>query len=141
MSPKLVECQGQVVNAFMDSLAPGLSWRKAFIHAEFGAEDALAQSLTEAFLVLARPDPARPHSLPLESAVMQALEHLHRDYRAAGHGFHQLDLILDAPDGRYRFEFSHTPSLRLSGQRDPDARPRLARRYAALLAELGLPAR
>ncbi|WAS89743.1 hypothetical protein [Nannocystis punicea] len=135
MFTQLAARQSEVVTAFMDSLEPELSWRRAFIHAEFPADDPDAMSLTEAFLVLARPDPARPHWLPLEFPVIAALERLYRDYLAAGQGFTQLDLSIAAPDGKYRFEFSRDPSPRLNGQRDPDAEPRLLRRYADLLAE------
>jgi hypothetical protein len=135
MFTQLAARQSEVVAAFMDSVEPELSWRKAFIHAEFRADDPDAPSLTEMFLVLARPDPARPHWLPLEFPVLAALERLYRDYLAAGQGFTRLDLTIAAPDGEYRFEFSRVPSPRLDGQPDPDAERRLLRRYAALLAE------
>ncbi len=140
MFTKLAERQSAVVEAALRDIEPGLSWRGFFVHAEFAHEDAPVQSLTEAFFVLTHPDPAKPRWVPLGESVTRALEALYFAYRDAGQGFAQVDLTVIAPDGRYRFELGLGPSLRLGGQRDPDAKPRLDRRYQQMLLELGLAA-
>lgn len=129
------QLQNDLVNVFLDDVERVHDWRKGFLHAEFKDAGQQVESLTEAFVVPAEPTPQPPPLILVSSAVMTALEALYFGYRDAGQGFMQLDLTVTAPDGRYRFQFSSEPSLRLGGERDPAAATRLTDRYADLLRE------
>lgn len=133
MSPSLTQLQADVVNAFLDEFEEDADWVTGFVHAEFSLSGGTPQSLVEAFLIRSAPDPKCPDFVPIGWPTIKALEALHVGYRAAGQPFERLDLQIAAPDGRYRFEFSQQPSLRLAGEPDPAAESDLAERYAALL--------
>jgi hypothetical protein len=135
MFSTLGELQNALVNALLDDVEVADDWRKAFLHAEFKDVAEQVEILAEAFVVPAEPTPQRPPLLFLSSPVLRALEALYFGYRDMGQKFAQLDVTVAAPDGRYRFEFSDEPSLRLAGDSDPAASTRLADRYADLLRE------
>lgn len=135
MFEQLAQLQSAAVNALLDQIEDDPDWRQAFVHAEFRDVGVQAESLIEAFLVPASPEPDRPRYIPLDPDAVIALEALYKGYRDAGQGFARLDLVVAAPDGRYRFTFDDAPSLRMQGRRDPDADAYLLARYAELLAE------
>jgi len=125
-----------LVNALLDDVELVPDWRKAFLHAELRDAGDQVESLAEAFVMGAEPTLQRPPLILLTSPVMTALEALYFAHRNGGTGFAQLELTVTAPDGRYRVQFSNEPSLRLAGERDPEAASRLTDRYAELLREI-----
>ncbi len=135
MEASLAQLQADVVNAFLDEFEERSGWSKGFVHAEFALVEDVPQLLAEAFLVPDQPDPVRPDYVPLGWPVLRALEALCVGYAREGQAFAQLDLLVAAPDGRYRFTFSREPSLRLAGKPDAAAESYLADRYAELLRE------
>lgn len=132
MADGLTEAQHRLVNAVLDMVEGDPGWRHMFIHAEFIGSGPMLRSLVESFVVRQPPDPGGRAPAPVDEPVLAAIEALHAAYDAAGQGFTALDLTVDAPDGRYRFEFGQEPSLRLAGEADPGAIKRLDARYVAL---------
>ncbi len=132
MFSTLADAQNKLVNAVLDVVEDEPDWRRAFLHAEFAGSGDMLRSIVESFIVRNPPDPRQRDPLMLAASALDAIEELHAAYTAAGQGFARLDLTIEAPDGRYRFEFGNDPSLRLAGEADPAAAAYLDKRYAEL---------
>jgi hypothetical protein len=97
----LPDLQNDVALAWLDSPDARAPWKRLFVFSMF-AEDFAMQT---ALLATDPPDPNEPTSIPLPTAVGNALDRLRAGYAAAAQPIHYLFLTIDSPDGRYRFEF------------------------------------
>lgn len=128
------QLQSDLVNAFLDQFEHDEGWSVGFIHAEFPDPESGIGPFCQAFLVRRPADPDKPDYVALDWPIVSALIALQAGYAEIGQAPQQIDIEIEAGDGRYRIEFSDEPSSRLAGQADPLAKDRLLRRYRDIVS-------
>ena len=134
MEPGYVALQDRVANAFLDQFEDDPDWVTGFVHADFSDGSGDVGPVCKAFLVRRPPDRELPDYVPLEWATIEALIGLQKGYACNGEAVDQLDLEIEAADGRYRFQFYRGTAQAADGHDSPSATGYLLQRYCAILA-------
>lgn len=134
MEPGYVALHDRVANAFLAQFEDDPDWVIGFVHADFSDVSGDVGPVCKAFLVRRPPDPELPEYVPLEWATIEALIGLQKVYASNDEAFDQLDLEIEAADGRYRFQFYRATAQPADGQDSPTATGHLLQRYRAILA-------
>jgi hypothetical protein len=134
MEPGYVALQDRVVNAFLDQFEDDPDWTIGFVHADFSDASGDFGPVCKAFLVRRQPDPERPDYVPLQWATIEALIGLQKGYASNDEAFDQLDLEIEAGDGRYRFQFYRDTAPPAGGSGSRSGAGHLMQCYREILA-------